>query len=187
MRKLFSFMAISADGYHATPDRGLAWQTFGPEFADYSVEQLDEVDTLVFGRRTYEELSGYWAGELGTKFDPRIAERMNAHRKLVVSRTLPSVTWSESPISLVTVGGLAAYLRSDGPDVAVLGSSTLTATLLRAGIVSELRLMVNPIVLGGGLKVFDGSGTVPLELTSSRPFTSGNVLLYYRPLEPSIE
>lgn len=134
-----------------------------------------------------EELSGYWTSELGTEFDPRIAERMNSHGKLVVSSSLTSVVWGESPISLVTVGGLAEYLRSDGPDVAVCGSSTLTATLLQAGIVDELRLIVNPIILGGGLKLFEGSGTVPLELTRSRPFTSGNVLLYYRPLKPSIE
>jgi hypothetical protein len=77
MRKLFSFMAVSVDGYHATLDRNPSWQTFGPEFADYSVEQLDEVDTLVFGRTTYEELAAYWTGDLGVDFDPRIAERMN--------------------------------------------------------------------------------------------------------------
>ncbi|WP_163507630.1 hypothetical protein [Fodinicola acaciae] len=56
MRKLFSFMAISADGYHANTADTVEWQTFGQEFADYSVEQLDEVDTLVLGRTTYEGL-----------------------------------------------------------------------------------------------------------------------------------
>jgi dihydrofolate reductase len=180
MGRLFSFMAVSADGYHASPDRDVAWQTFGPEFADYSVEQLDEVATLVFGRTTFEELSAYWPTERGAAFDPRIAERMNRLPKLVVSTSLTSASWPGSEASVVTVDELADNLRTQGNDVAVLGSSTLTAALLRAKLVDELRLMVNPILLGDGLKLFDGAGTVPLELTRTRPFASGNVLLYYR-------
>src|SRR3954451_7341848 len=103
MRKLFSFMGISADGYHANTADTVDWQTFGPEFADYSVEQLDEVDTLVLGRTTYEELSAYWTSDLGTKFDPRIAGRMNALAKLVISSTLDAVHWGDSPARLATV------------------------------------------------------------------------------------
>jgi dihydrofolate reductase len=66
--------------------------------------------------------------------------------------------------------------------MAVLGSSTLVGSLLRAGVVDELRLMVNPVLLGDGQKLFPNAGTVPLELTRVRPFSSGLVLLYYRPL-----
>ncbi|MFI0355665.1 dihydrofolate reductase family protein [Actinomadura sp. 9N407] len=181
MRTMFSFMAISADGYHADTGRDLAWQTFGQEFADYSVEQLDEVDTLVFGRTTYTELAAYWTGDLGADFDPRIADRMNALAKLVVSRTLDAVSWGTSPAKLVTIDELAEFKHTSGSNIAVLGSSTLTAALLRAGLVDELRLMVNPIILGDGLKLFAEAGTVPLELIRVRPFESGNVLLYYRP------
>jgi dihydrofolate reductase len=180
VRKLFSFLAVSADGYHAAPDRDLSWQTFGPEFADYSVEQLDEVDTLILGRTTYEELAAYWTSDLGAAFDPRIADRMNRLAKLVVSRTLDAVSWLDSPITLTSVEGLADFKHTPGMDAAILGSSTLTAALLRAGIVDEIRLMVNPIILGDGLKTFATAGTVPLELIRARPFTSGNVLLYYR-------
>jgi dihydrofolate reductase len=181
MRKIFSFLAVSADGYHADPGRGLAWQTFGPEFADYSVEQLDEVDTLVLGRTTYEELSAYWTGDLGRAFDPRIASRMNALAKLVVSSTLDAVRWGDSPARLASVEALAEFKQTSGKDAAVLGSSTLTGALLRAGIVDEVRLMVNPIILGGGLRAFETAGTVPLRLIRTRPFTAGNVLLSYRP------
>lgn len=179
LRRLFSFMAISADGYHAATEPGVAWQTFGQEFADYSVEQLDEVDTIVLGRRTYEELVAYWTSDLGTDFDPRIAERMNSVGKLVLSRTLRSVSWRDSGIELTTVQGLREFKQSEGRDVAIFGSSTLTGELLRAGLVDEVRLMVNPIILGGGRKVFENAGTVPLTRTRVRPFDSGNVLLYY--------
>jgi dihydrofolate reductase len=178
---MFSFMSISADGYHADLDRGLGWQTFGQEFADYSVEQLDEVDTLVFGRTTYTELATYWTGDLGANFDPRIAERMNTLAKLVVSRTLATVSWSTSPTELTSIDKLAEIKHTPGKDIAVLGSSTLTIALLRAQLVDEVRLMVNPIILGRGLKLFADTESVPLELTRVRPFQSGNVLLYYRP------
>lgn len=181
MRKLFSFLAVSADGYHADAGRGLGWQTFGQEFADYSVEQLDEVDTLVLGRTTYEELSAYWTSDLGPRFDPRIASRMNSLAKLVVSRTLGSVRWADSPASVTTVEALTEFKQTQGRDAAVLGSSMLTASLLRAGLVDELRLMINPIILGGGLRAFEAAGTVPLHLVRTRPFAAGNVLLYYRP------
>jgi len=181
MRKLFSFLAISADGYHASTDDTVAWQTFGPEFVDYSVEQLDEVDTLVFGRTTYESLVGYWTSDLGPGFDPQVADRMNRLRKLVVSRSLASATWGDSPTSVVDVEGLAAAKRESGLDLAILGSSTLTAELLAAGLVDELRLLVNPVLLGGGKKLFESVGTTPLGLTRVRPFESGNVLLYYHP------
>lgn len=183
MRNLFSFMAISVDGYHTSDAGTTDWQTFGPEFADYSVEQLDEVDTLVFGRTTYEELKAYWTSDLGTDFDPRIADRMNARRKLVVSNTLRSVDWPGSEAMLVTIDQLAQLKRTAERDLAVFGSSTLTGALLEAGLVDELRLMVNPILLGGGAKVYDGIGSVPLGLDRVRPFTSGNVLLHYRPVE----
>jgi dihydrofolate reductase len=114
-------------------------------------------------------------------FDPRIAERMNRLAKLVVSDTLESVSWLNSPVELTSIEALADFKRSRGKDAAILGSSTLAGALLRAGLVDEVRLMVNPIIPGGGLKVFEGGPTVALELTRVRPFTSGNVLLYYRP------
>lgn len=182
MRHLISFLAVSADGFHADADRDLAWQTFGEEFADFSVEQLDEVDTLVLGRRTYEELRDYWTGDLGPRFDPRIAERMNARAKLVVSRTLDAVDWLDSDVALTSVSGLAARKDGSGGDAVVLGSSSLTAALLDAGLVDELRLIVNPILLGDGLRALTPVPTTPLELLRVRPFTAGTVLLYYRPL-----
>lgn len=182
MRTLFSFMSISADGYHAPPDPSQEWQTFGAEFADYSVEQLDEIDTLVLGRTTYEELAPYWTSALGSGFDPRIADRMNAVRKLVVSTSLREVSWLDSPIEVVGAERLAEEKAAAGKSIAIFGSSTLTAALLRDGLVDELRLMINPILLGGGRKLFDGTDPVPLDLARTRPFDSGNVLLTYRPV-----
>jgi dihydrofolate reductase len=181
MRTLFSSMAISADGFHAAVDKGLSWQTFGQEFADHSVEQLDEIDTLVLGRTTFEELAAYWRSDLGTDFDRRIADRMNSVAKIVVSTRPDPVDWPGSSVRLASVEELADVKRAAGKDIAVFGSSTLTGALLRAGLVDELRLMVNPILLGDGLRVFPTAGTVPMTLTRVRPFAAGNVLLYYRP------
>lgn len=181
MRTLFSFMAISADGFHAAADRGLGWQTFGQEFADHSVEQLDEIDTLVLGRTTFDELAAYWTSDLGTDFDRRIADRMNSVAKIVVSTRPDPVDWPGSSVRLASIEELGDVKGAAGKDIAVFGSSTLTGALLRAGLVDELRLMVNPILLGDGLRVFPTAGTVPMTLTRVRPFAAGNVLLHYRP------
>ncbi|WP_308466090.1 dihydrofolate reductase family protein [Rathayibacter soli] len=158
---LFSFMAVSADGYHSTLDRDVGWQTFGPEFTEYSAEQLDEVDTLVLGRVTYEEMVAFWMSDVGSDFDARIADRMNSLAKFVVSRSLQTVNWGASDISLTTVEGIAELKTNRRGSAAILGSSGLTATLLRAHLVDELRLMVNPVILDEGQKLFAGSGTVP--------------------------
>ena len=65
MRKMFSFMAVSADGYHADPGQALDWQTLDEEFRQYSLKQLGEADTLVLGRVTYELLAAYWPAPAG--------------------------------------------------------------------------------------------------------------------------
>jgi dihydrofolate reductase len=84
VRKMFSFMAVSADGYHADPGQALDWQTLDEEFRQYSLEQLGEADTLVLGRVTYELLAAYWPAPAGEEFDPGIAKVMNAIGKIVV-------------------------------------------------------------------------------------------------------
>ncbi|WP_188191574.1 dihydrofolate reductase family protein [Nonomuraea sp. SYSU D8015] len=77
---------------------------------------------------------------------------------------------------------LAAVKRRQGKDIAIFGSSTLTANLLPTGLIDELRLLVNPIVLGEGRTLFEGAHQrTRLELTKTRPFKSGSLLLYYRP------
>ncbi|WP_232666984.1 dihydrofolate reductase family protein [Pseudonocardia sp. TRM90224] len=181
MTKLIAFMVISADGYHTDEQRSAEWQTFGPEFADLSKDQLDEVDTLVMGRTTFDGIERYWTGPQGAEFDPQIAARMNKLGKIVLSTSATATTWDGLPVPLMSIDELSAWKDNANTAAMVLGSSTAVGALLRAGLVDELRLMISPTILGGGLRVFPTAGRVEMQLVAVRPFESGNVLLTYRP------
>ena len=108
---------------------------------------------------------------------------MNGYAKIVVSRTLTSAAWAPSTlISDDAAGRLAGIKEKPGKDIALIGSSGLAASLLDAGLIDEVRLMINPVVLGRGHSVLAGAHRGDLELLRVRKFASGNVLLTYRPL-----
>jgi dihydrofolate reductase len=108
---------------------------------------------------------------------------MNTTPKIVVSRTLPQATWAGTRIiSNHTEEELAKLKQQPGQDIVIPGSSTLTASLLPTGLIDELRIMVNPVILGQGRPLFAGAGRTSLTLLKTRQFTSGNVLLYYQPV-----
>jgi dihydrofolate reductase len=184
VRKIFSFVVATVDGYYEGPNQEFDWPVVDDEFNEFSVEQLDEVDTLVFGRVTYEGMAAYWPTTAASEDDPRIAETMNTISKLVVSRTLESAEWANTRVVRNPVE-LATLKQESGKDVAIFGSSDLTVSLLQLGLVDELRIMVNPVVLGAGKSIFRTAGDrIGLKLLTSRPFRSGNVLLTYEPAPP---
>jgi dihydrofolate reductase len=178
-----SFIFISLDGFCEGPNGELDWPNVDAEFNDFAVRQLDEADTLGFGRATYEHMDAYWPTEQAMANDPAIAPRMNDKEKLVFSRTLTDANWSGTTVvrgeAIEHVPELKAV---PGKDLLVIGSAHLTATLAQAGVLDELRIMIFPIVLGQGRSLFeDVKNRVPLTLLSVRQFDSGNVLLTYRP------
>jgi dihydrofolate reductase len=181
MRKVFSFMMVTVDGYYEGPNQEFDFWIVDDEFDEFSVEQLDEVDALVFGRVTYEGMAAYWPTPAAEEDDPRVAARMNSLPKVVVSRTLDKAEWANTRLVNATEE-LTALKQQPGKDIAILGSSDLTVSLLQMGLVDEVRIMVNPVVLGTGKSVFrTASERISVKLLKSRAFNSGNVLLYYQP------
>jgi len=182
MRKLFAFLMITADGYDEGPNGEFDWPLVDDEFGEFAVAQLDEADTLVFGRRTYEGMAAYWP-TAGEGDDPEVAARMNGYPKIVVSTTLDKADWDGTRIVRDDVAGEFARLKGQpGKDITILGSSELTVSLIGMGLVDEVRIMVNPIALGAGRSVFrTAAGRIGLTLLRTRQFRSGNVLLVYRP------
>jgi dihydrofolate reductase len=183
VRKMFSFMVVTVDGYYEGPNQQfIDWPTVDEEFDEFSVMQLDEVDTLVFGRVTYEMMAAYWPTPAADDDDPRVAARMNSLAKIVVSRTLDKAAWANTRL-ISDTQDVRALKQQPGKDIAILASSDLTVNLLQMGLVDELRIMVSPLVLGAGKSVFKNAGNrISLKLLRSRPFDSGNVLLYYQPV-----
>jgi dihydrofolate reductase len=183
MRRILAFLVVTVDGYYEGPDQEFDWPVVDEEFNEFGLQQLDEVDTLLFGRVTYEGMASYWPTPAAEQDDPRVAARMNGLPKLVVSRTLDRADWADTRI---VKGDVAAELtrlkQRPGKDIAVFGSSDLVVSLLGMGLVDELRIMVHPVVLGAGKSLFrTAPERVRLRLVEARTFRSGSVLLTYRP------
>lgn len=144
-------------------------------------DALSGAEALLFGRRTWETMAAAWPGRAGDPF----ADRINAIRKHVVSSTLAGdgLEWENS--SLVPGSELVRSVRelqaADGGDLVVMGSAMLVRTLLAEGLVDELRLILMPVLLGGGKSIFPGDGARhDLELASTKASDGGVQLLVYR-------
>jgi dihydrofolate reductase len=186
MRKLYSFMVTTLDGFHEGPDGEFDWPNVDDEFHAFSERQLNDIDALLFGRRTYEHMAAFWPTAAAMETLPVTAGRMNSMRKLVFSQTLEAdqVMWENA--ELVTTDPLPVIdelkQRPGEGDIALFGSSTFTASLLEAGAIDEVGVMINPILLGGGVSLFAGlTKRVPLQLSRTTTFRNGNVMLYYAP------
>jgi dihydrofolate reductase len=174
-----SFIMVSLDGFfEGDKPWDIDWHRTDEEFNEFAAKQLDEFDTLVFGRSTYEGMAQYWPLEETIKSDPEVAGRMNEAKKIVVSRTLqkPEPAWSNT-----TLVRDVTELRSE-KSLLVLGSAVLTTSLLEAGLLDELRIMVNPVLIGSGRSVAaTAGGPIALRLKERRDFRNGNVLVTYAP------
>ncbi len=189
MRKVFVFNLASLDGYFEGPNGDISWHNvtsgseMDAEFNEYAVEMLNSVDTLIFGRVTYELMAGYWPTPDAMKNDPIVAERMNNLPKIVFSRTLNKAEWNNTRLVKDNIAEETSKLkRQPGKDMALLGSGSIIPELAPLGLIDEYRIMVNPVVLGSGNPLFKGiKDRLNLRLLKTRTFRNGNVLLYYQP------
>ena len=183
MRKVVLFMMVTLDGFFEGPDHSIDWHNVGEEFNEFAIDQLNELDGLLFGRVTYEGMASYWPTPAAIEDDPVVADKMNAIPKIVFSRTLDRAEWSNSRLVKGNIAEEISQLKQQpGRDIAIFGSANLTMSLLQMGLVDELRLMVNPVVLGKGKPLFEGiHEKLNLKLIKTRVFRDGNVLLCYQP------
>jgi dihydrofolate reductase len=182
VRKLFSFLFASLDGYHETHEHDIGWHRVDDEFDEFDLAQLGEADTFLLGRVTYQMFAEFWPSEKALEIEPVRAAIFNSQPKVVVSRTLREATWPHTTIIGADVDAEIRKLKEQpGRAIELLGSAKLSAYLIQAGLVDELRVMVNPVLLGTGIPAFPVAGQVDMELTGSRPFGNGNILLTYRP------
>lgn len=184
MRKVIFQMMISVDGFFEGSNKEIDWHNVDAEFNDHAIDLLKGVDTLLFGRVTYELMASYWPTVDARKDDPVIAAAMNDTAKVVVSRTLKSAGWENTKlISEDIPAELKKLKQQPGKSIAVFGSSDLGVTLLENDLIDEFQIIVNPLILGSGKTIFNGFGhRLPLKLVSARTFKNGNVLLTYQPI-----
>ena len=181
MRKVFLFMMTTLDGYFEGPNHDITWHNAGgEEFSNFANNQLDEADTLIFGRRTYELMADFWPSDEAIEIEPGTAARMTTLKKVVFSHTPMTTDWQNVESSTDVAGKMRELKNMPGKDIAVLGSSNLCITLLEEGLLDEIRIMVNPLVIGNGTPLFDGIDALHrFTLKDTRTFKSGNVLLTY--------
>jgi dihydrofolate reductase len=188
MAKLVVSQFISVDGVVEDPGGSEGWDRGGwafkyergPEGDKFKLDELMAADALLLGRVTFEGFAEAWPSRTG-----EFADKFNGMAKYVVSSTLSDPDWNNSHVISGDVAAEVSKLKEQpGGDVLVNGSVQLCQTLIEAGLVDELRLMVFPVVLGGGKKLFSDTGApVSLELASTLPAGECTVLTYVPPPE----
>jgi dihydrofolate reductase len=171
---------MQSPGHTDVPFKHRGWAVDfdgGPDSGRFQLEQAQNAEALLVGRVTFEAMHAFWPTAGG-----EFADRLNALPKYVVSSTLTDPSWN------TTVLGddwpeVVARLRNelDG-DIVVYGSRRLSRALIEMGVVDELRLMVYPVVLGAGDRLFgETRDKLPMRLVESRPFDGGVVIMIYAP------
>ncbi len=181
MRKIIAQEMVSLDGFFAGPNGELDWFVWDEVLKDYSISTLSAVDTLMFGRVTYEMMAGYWPA--ATEEDPAIAKGMNSLPKIVFSRSLKSADWNNSRLVREVIPEEIVKLKQQpGKDMVIYGSGSLVSAFANLGLIDEYRFIVNPVVLGSGKPLFKGfKDRFSLKLLEARTLGSKNVLLSYQP------
>lgn len=187
MRRVIVWNLVSLDGFMAGPQGDIDWFTdiADQEFNAYAVEHIHHgtVDTLLFGRVTYQLMESYWPTATPEVEDPKIIEAMNNLTKVVFSKTLKGVEWANSLLVKGDAASEVAKLRQQpGGDMMILGSGGLISSLAPAKLIDDYRLFVVPIVLGHGKPMFSNIGDrLHLKLMETKRFGNGLVALWYRP------
>jgi dihydrofolate reductase len=170
---------IEAPGGEPThPHTGWTIDFAVPEQMQYKLDETLEADALLLGRVTYEGFAEAWPPREGP-----FADKMNAMPKFVASTTLKELDWNNSTLLEGDVAAAVAKLKeSDGGPILVAGSGTLVHTLIEHGLVDEYRLMIFPVLLGSGKRLFpDSPEKRTLQLVDTKQFPSGVVVHHYRP------
>jgi len=181
MRKLIVSEWTSLDGVF---DSAHMEQWFNPYHSDsragYIQEVINNCEIMLYGRHTYEMLYPYWSqfqnNEMG------VADKMNRAKKYVVSTTMKNGGWQNTTIiSDNIIGQLNALKQQDGGAILVQGSGQLVAALLQAGLVDELKLLVQPHMMGTGTRLLKEGANIPLKLRSISELENGVLALTYGP------
>ena len=186
MRKLKMHLHISLDGRVETGDWGLRWAAYTDAIGAHSRSLTTGTDTVVYGPKTYAGMAAYWpnvpADPDATEGELKHAAWVNAATKILVSTTASETdaTWDKT-ILLRRAEDLAAIKQQAGGDLMSFGNPNLVVSCLKLGLVDELHLFLNPIILGGGPGPFADMPQTNLKLLSSTPLEAGVIALAYGP------
>jgi dihydrofolate reductase len=195
MRRILMFNHVAADGCFAGPGGGLGWVVQDEEVNQAGAEGMPGVDTILFGRRTYEMFASFWPRALddsptapsphakGQRSEAVRAQAtfLNDTPKLVFSRTLHDLNWKNSRLlQMLDPEEIEAMKRLPGKDMIVFGSGSIVSQLTDHGLIDDYHFVVSPIFLGGGRPLLGGlTKDLSLDLREAKALASGNVVLRY--------
>jgi dihydrofolate reductase len=185
MRKLMVFNSMSLDGFIADGKGDMSWaHKRDEEWNSFVAGNASSDGVLVFGRRTYQMMAGYWPTPMASQNSKVVAQRMNELTKIVFSHTLEKASWQNTTLMK---GDLAVEMKrlkeQPGADLVILGSASIVAQLSDARLIDEYQVALNPVVLGCGKSMFAGlREKLPLRLVRSQSFQNGNLFLTYQPV-----
>ena len=184
MRKITAGLFIALDGVVEAPDQ---WHFpyFNEEMGAAVDATLGAADTVLFGRKTYDSFAGAWPErEQAGEEDAGLAKKLGDVRKIVVSKQKLEFTWRNSEqLEGNLVEAVTALKNEPGGNIGMSGSVSVVRQLLAPGLVDELHLLVHPIAVRQGMRLFDEGETIPLRLISSETFETGVLNLVYGPAE----
>ena len=188
MRKLVYSMMVSLDGFIETPPQHnpnpLDWVIIDEEIHEFANQEARDSGVFLYGRRLYENMAAFWptADTLPDQpgFVVDFARIWKPKPKVVFSTTLEKVDWNSRLVSGNVAEEVVKLKQEAGGHLSV-GGATLAASLIELGLVDEYRLLVNPVILGGGKRLFADAGNMAsLELLDSRVAGDGIVMLTYK-------
>ena len=183
MRKAIASELVSLDGVVESP-QNWHFPYFNDQMAEAIGAAMGASDAMLLGRVTYEEFAAFWPSQEASDEDQEATDYLNNTPKFVVSKTLEEpLEWNNSTLIKGDVAEEITKLKGQpGKDISITGSPTLVRSLLQDDLLDELRLMVHPIVVGSGKRLFeDGSDQKALQLVDSKIFSTGVLYLTYQP------
>ncbi len=170
---------ITLDGYFQgiEPwDLNFHKSVYGDELEQFSIEQLDSAEAVIYGSVTYEGMASYWRNERG-----EVADRVNSIKKYVCSNTLQKADWHNTEILKDAATDIARLKQEGEGNLLVFGSGKLSNSFIKAGLFDEYRLCIAPMILGNGRQLFEsGLPTETLSLLESKALSTGGVLVKYK-------
>ncbi|HVE56643.1 MAG TPA: dihydrofolate reductase family protein [Pyrinomonadaceae bacterium] len=187
MRKLKLQVQITVDGFVAGPNGELDWMTFGMDdrLAEYVNALTDSSDTILLGRKMTDGFVNYWTSVLDNPESPEysFAQKMVNTPKVVFSKTVKESIWANTTVANGDlVEEVEKLKQQDGKDIIVYGGATFVSNLIKANLIDEFHLCINPTALGRGLTIFGNlDDRLKLKLVKSNAFSNGEVVNHYEP------
>lgn len=183
MRELYVFENITLDGFIGGPHGEIDWAIHDDEVTQLSRQGQASTDLFLFGRVTYDMMAGFWPTPGGEAANPTFARILNNTPKIAFSRTLKTARWQNTELMAELSRDSILGLKSrPGKNIMIFGSASIVEQLSRLGLIDEYQLIVNPVVLSQGKRLFgDTPDRIRLDLVDAHTFKSGLVFLRYRP------